>query len=105
MDILFPNPDHRVEEIFDLGKELGKTWNQWDQVSQGILLNFAKHSLNLSARVYIANLARAARLLEMALGYVGLLYFEPLIVEQERKAKWEESDGGRYMRRTSMSMG
>ena len=105
MDILFPNPDHRVEAIFDLGKEMGRNWKQWEQVEQGFITNFAKHTLNLTARVYIANLARFARLLEMALGEIGILHFEPLIVEQERKAKWSESSDGRYMRRQSMSMG
>jgi hypothetical protein len=107
LDILMPGSEERMYQIFDKGKVMGKSWTPWTQVEGGLLINFIKNSVNLTARVGLATIARFLRMLEMTVEQTNLLSWEPLAMEsaKKKKAKWEPAMSGRYMRRTSMSMG
>ena len=107
MDVLFPNSEERVRANFEKGVAAGRAWRPWQQVEQGLMINAFKYALNLTARVYVANVARVGRMIEMLCMRWGLLTFEPLAMMEEDKktAKWEPSKDGRFNRRSSLSMG
>ena len=111
MDVFFPSAsDERTCALYDAGREKGTEWEPWEAVPGGRLKNLCKSTINLTARVYVASVARAARLLEMGMAGAGLLgHYEKLVYDVEefelgRKAKWTKKKGDRFSRRQSMAM-